>query len=107
MNRDEQEAAGIRSIDVPCRASVERFASGGESLVYNPLRDEASALNKTATEVWELCDGGLTVNGIAQVLGDRYGVDENLLLEDVTRVLEALRTRGLVDVRDGRTGSLP
>jgi len=85
------------------RRAIEAFASDGESLLYSSTRDEASALNRTATEIWELCDGTLTVKAIARVLGQRYGVGEADLLADVSAAVTTLRTRGLVDVT-GDTG---
>ncbi|HEU4925685.1 MAG TPA: PqqD family protein [Vicinamibacterales bacterium] len=83
---------------VPCQRTVEAFASDGEALLYSATRDEASALNRTATEIWELCDGTRTVGDIARALGKRYGVDEAYLLGDVTAAVTTLRARGLVDV---------
>jgi hypothetical protein len=87
----------IHAALVPRQRRVEAFASDGESLLYNATRDEASALNRTATEIWQLCDGSLSIGGIAQALGDRYGVGKDDLLEDVAAALLALRTRGLVE----------
>jgi pyrroloquinoline quinone biosynthesis protein D len=83
---------------IPRRRTVEAFASDGESLLYSAARDEASALNRTATEIWELCDGTKTIGAIAQALGQRYGVDEAHLLPDVAAAVAALRSRGLLDV---------
>jgi hypothetical protein len=86
---------------LPRRIAVEQFVQDGECLLYNPSRDEATALNRTATEVWSLCDGRLTLSGIAGVLGERYGVSDAMLLDDVTRVLVALRARGLIEFLPG------
>ena len=83
---------------VPCQRNVEAFASDGESLLYSATRDEASALNRTATEIWELCDGARSIGAIARALGQRYGVDEASLLDDVTAAITTLRARGLVDL---------
>jgi hypothetical protein len=83
---------------VPCQRKVEAFASKGESLLYSATRDEASALNRTATEIWELCDGTRSIGAIARALGQRYGVAEAYLLADVTAAVTTLRARGLVDV---------
>jgi hypothetical protein len=88
----------IHAAIVPCQRRVEAFASDGESLLYSAARDEASALNRTATEIWELCDGTKTIGAIARALGQRYGVDEAYLLADVTATVTTLRARGLVDV---------
>ena len=90
---------------VPRRATVEDFLSDGECLLYSSSRDEASALNRTATEIRQLCDGSLTVNGIAEILGERYGVEKNLLLEDISLALLALRARGLVEFPAGSGGT--
>jgi hypothetical protein len=88
---------------VPCRRPVETFAADGESLLYSVMRDQASALNRTATEIWELCDGTRTIAAIAHALGQRYGVDDAYLLDDVTAAVATLRSRGLVDLSgDGR-----
>ena len=86
---------------VPRRASVEGFQANGECVLYDPARDEASALNRTATEIWALCDGTLTVAAIAQVLGDRYGLDEGLFLDEVAAALRTMRDRGLVGLSPG------
>ena len=84
---DDADGAGdlmIHAAIVPRQRRVEAFASDGESLLYSAMRDEASALNRTATEIWELCDGTRTIGAIARALGQRYGVDEAYLLADVT-----------------------
>jgi hypothetical protein len=98
------EEAGVGKADVvangrslPRRIAVEELVQDGECLLYNPSRDEASALNRTATEVWSLCDGRLTLSGIAGVLGERYGVNDAMLVDDVALVLDALRARGLIE----------
>lgn len=83
---------------VPRQRRVEAFASDGESLLYSATRDEASALNRTATEIWELCDGTRTIAAIARALADRYGVGEEDLFADVAAAVTTLRARGLVDV---------
>ena len=95
----EDVVADGRSL--PRRIAVEEFVQDGECLLYHPSRDEASALNRTATEVWLLCDGRLTLSGITGVLGERYGVSDAMLLDDVARVLVALRERGLIEFLPG------
>jgi hypothetical protein len=72
---DEAAPAVERSIEraaIPSRAAVEAFEDEGECLLYNPARDQASALNRTATEVWHLCDASLTILDISEILGKRY-----------------------------------
>ena len=53
-------------------------------------------MNRSATEIWELCDGRLTIVAIARVLGERYQVDEALFVEEIAETLAALRARGLI-----------
>ena len=106
MTNAEDPSAGEEEVvaagrTLPRRIAVEEFVQEGECLLYNPTRDEASALNRTATEVWSLCDGRLTLRKIAGVLGERYGVTDTMLLEDVARVLAALRARGLIEFLPG------
>lgn len=88
-----------RSI-VPRRAKVEEFVSDGECLLYNCVRDQASVLNRTGTEIWELCDGSRSVSAIARTLAERYGVDEGLLVDDIAAAVSMFRERGLVEVAD-------
>jgi hypothetical protein len=98
---DDADGAGdllIYTAIIPSQRPVEAFASDGESLLYSSTRDEASALNRTATEIWELCDGTRTIGAIARALSQRYGVDEAHLVADVTAAVTTLRARGLVDV---------
>jgi hypothetical protein len=89
--REKGRGADGRSL--PRRIAVEEFVQEGECLLYNPSRDEASALNHSDRSLvavrWPL-----TLSGIAQVLGERYGVNDAMLLEDVAQVLEGLRARG-------------
>ena len=99
--RDDNDGGGdlmIHAAVVPRQRWVEAFASDGESLLYSAMRDEASALNRTASEIWELCDGTRSIGTIARALGQRYGVDETYLLVDVMAAVTTLRARGLVDV---------
>lgn len=87
----------IDGTSVPRRVCVEEFAQDGECLLYSAVRDEASALNRTATEIWQLCDGLQSIGAIAAVLATRYGVGEELMLDDVASALKALHARGLIE----------
>jgi coenzyme PQQ synthesis protein D (PqqD) len=90
---------------VPRRVPVEDYAADGERLIYNAARDEASALNRTAGEIWELCDGTATIATIAAALGERYRVAADVLLSDVIDALAALMARGLVECHTGSPAS--
>jgi coenzyme PQQ synthesis protein D (PqqD) len=83
---------------IPRQGRVEAFAHDGECLLYSAVCDSAFALNRTASEIWELCDGTRTIAAIARLLGDRYAVDAQLLIEEVATVVATLRARHLIDV---------
>lgn len=104
MATDRLQAAGtcVTGAAVPRRLPVEDFASEGECVLYVPARDEACTLNRTATEVWSLCDGARDAGEIARALGDRYGLDAALLVEDVSAVLTLLQARGVIELSHGR-----
>ena len=82
---------------VPRPACVEAFAQDGECLLYSAVLDQASALNRTATEIWQLCDGLQSAAVIAAVLATRYGVDAESMLDEVVGALGALHARGLIE----------
>jgi hypothetical protein len=84
-------------------SAVDEFVSDGECLLYSAVRDQASVLNRTSTEIWQLCDGARTIGDITRTLAGRYGVDEGLLLGDVAAAVSMLCERGLVEV----TGAAP
>jgi hypothetical protein len=83
---------------VPRRVTVEEFVSEGECLVYIPALDHASALNRSATEIWALCDGTKSIRSIVRTLADRYGLDEELLLDDIASTVSMLCERGLIEL---------
>jgi hypothetical protein len=102
FERDGSEDAPLDPTLVPRRAPVEDFVADGECLLYSAVRDEAATLNRTATEIWELCDGTRSIRSIARTLGERYSVDEMLLLDDVAAAIAVLRSRGLVNISQQR-----
>lgn len=85
---------------VPRRSKVDEFVADGECLLYSPARDAAIVLNRSSTEIWELCDGSRSIRSIARMLGERYGVDEELLLDDILAAVSMFREHGLVEVAD-------
>ena len=62
----------------------------GEFIVYDKPTEHAHCLNKTAWDVWQLCDGNTTVAAMIQKLGP--GSDEPVWLS-----LERLEKAGLLD----------
>jgi hypothetical protein len=93
----------IDGASIPRGTCVEELAQDGECLLYCAIRDEASALNRTATEIWQLCDGVQSIRAIAGVLAGRYAVDMDVMLEEVVRAVGAFHARGLIELGRVRT----
>lgn len=75
---------------------------GDERLVYCPKLEMGISLNRFAIEIWDLCDGERTLLDIAQVLGQRLGIDDPSVLEelvsDVNATLLQFAELGLVEI---------
>jgi pyrroloquinoline-quinone synthase len=57
------------------------------------------SLNRTAAEIVELCTGELDVSEIVSVLSSRHEVERSRVEPGVWRMLEALRSRALLEAR--------
>jgi hypothetical protein len=53
-------------------------------------------LNASAAEVWALCDGGSSIDEIAQALADAHPEEADLIGDDVHRTVGKLAELGLV-----------
>lgn len=74
----------------PRRSLVtEEHDIGDERLVYCPKLEIGIALNRSAIEIWDLCDGERTLLDIAQVLGQRLGIDDPSVLEELVSDINA------------------
>ena len=65
-------------------------------VLYNPTRDTAHILNKTAAAVWWLCDGEQAPEDICAELANLYGMEPAAVRPDVEEVLAGFREAGLV-----------
>ena len=72
----------------------------------SPLYDDVGQLlillNTGATKVWELCDGGATVDDIVHALAEAHPDESALIAQDVRQTVRKLAELGLV-VRATRT----
>lgn len=89
----------VSHVTIPARLAVEECVDGGECLVYCASRDEASVLNRTAREVWMLCDGTHDVAAIGRELARRYGVPPGWLIDEVRMVIRQLHARALIELQ--------
>jgi Coenzyme PQQ synthesis protein D (PqqD) len=55
-------------------------------------------LNPTATLIWQKCDEGLSAPQMAQLLAQKYEIEEDVARKDVVETLEKLKALNLVVV---------
>lgn len=68
----------------------------GEMVVLDRQRGFVHQLNKTATFIWERCDGEHTAADIAGSLCENFAVDRSTALNDTIQAMDELRKLALV-----------
>jgi len=69
---------------------------GDEHLFYDKSGDRMHVLNRSARDIYGLCDGSRTLEQIAAAVVERYGVDEARALEDVRSTVDQLVAIGVL-----------
>lgn len=64
--------------------------------LFHPVSGEAVVLNATASDIWRLSDGELTVEELTATLARAYGVDPQSIEHEVGEAVAHLRSRGLL-----------
>lgn len=59
-------------------------------------------LNKTASFIWELCDGSLEINEMAEKLHERFDVSFKNAQTDIYNTIEELTMAGIVKKAKGK-----
>lgn len=65
--------------------------------VFDPTTGRVAFLNRTASDVLSLADGGTSVVEIATALALAYGVAADDILDDIRSALESLRSAGAIE----------
>jgi len=78
------------------RPDVRTRLVDGELVVLDRERDLIHQLNKTATYIWQQCDGQHTAATIAGQVCEAFEVDEPTALKDVFDILTRLQNLDLV-----------
>ena len=74
---------------------------GRETLLYSAEGKAIHVLNPTAKLIWELCDGGHTIEEMEQVIRTRFSIPDNHnVAEDIQHTLEVFVTKGIVEKKD-------
>lgn len=81
----------------PTRASeTASRVFGNDGVVISPKEGIVRMLNPTATRIWQLADGSRSVEEIAAVLADEYGIQPEHAFRSTTRFLAELSERELI-----------
>lgn len=68
----------------------------GDISLYDPQREKVLVLNGTASDVWLLCDGDHTVEGIVELLSAAYGIDGGQIAADVESTIDQFIEEGFL-----------
>lgn len=90
--------------------TVNRMAQA-EDVIWRRIGDEVvvikddglatHVLNKTAAHIWEMCDGGCTVDEITTNLCERFDVSYEVASVDVREIIEKLTQLGIMNQIEG------
>jgi hypothetical protein len=95
---DPQFTAAIDAAFAPAR-SPDAFAVflDGEAVILDERLDRLHLLNHTATLLWQLFDGAVTLTELASELGDELHLDAGVVLEDLVTITRHLGEEGLLE----------
>ena len=71
----------------------------GRISIYNPRTEEVVSLNGTASAVWSLSTGDLSLNQIVEALAQTYSISAHDIRPDVVSAVDRLLAHGLIRVR--------
>jgi hypothetical protein len=69
----------------------------GQTVIILPRKGQVMVLNETGRQVWDLSDGTLSVEEIAQRMAEEYGVDAVRARADVESLYRELLDEGVVE----------
>lgn len=91
--------AGPKPIGPPAAGVLEREIDGCLALL-SPSEERVLLLNETASDVWRLVDGQLTLDGIVDLLARAYDVDADLIYQDIERTVTLFAENDLLVISD-------
>lgn len=80
----------------PPAAQVIETDVQGDLGLYDARQERVLILNRTASDVWLLCDGHHTPEEIVRILARSYNASPDDIRGDVERTLERFRTEGFL-----------
>lgn len=68
----------------------------GRACLLSPSTREVVLLNQTASDVWYLCDGDLTLDEVVDRLAQAYDTEPSVIRDDVTDAVRRFVDAGLL-----------
>ena len=97
--------SNLNGLRLKRRASVQSRLVEGEMIVLDREHDLIHQFNKTATFIWNHCDGQQSASKIANAVCENFEVDEATAIKEVIEILERLQNLRLVG--DDQTDDKP
>ena len=83
---------------IPRRAALVRLEQVGDDLLlYHPGLTKALHLNRTASLIWQLCDGHRSAQEIGVLLAEAFGGTEGHVAEAVETILQQFADEGVIE----------
>lgn len=76
--------------------SVNESALDGEIVILDAATGNYYGLDETGSRIWELLKKYNEIESIVKAMLEEYEIDEKILRDDITKFLNALRSKGLV-----------
>jgi Coenzyme PQQ synthesis protein D (PqqD) len=89
-------SSNLNGLRLQRRTGVQSRLVEGEMIVLDREHDLIHQFNKTATFIWEHCDGQQSAAEIANALCENFEVDEATALKEVIETLERLQNLRLI-----------
>ena len=89
-------SSNLNGLRLKHRTGVQSRLVEGEMVVLDREHDSIHQLNKTATFIWEHCDGQQSAAEIAKAVCENFDVDEATAIKGVIETLERLQSLRLI-----------
>ena len=94
--REAIMSSGLSGLRLKRRPGVRSKLVDGEMIVLDREKDLIHQFNKTATFIWERCDGDRSAAEIAHEICENFEVDEPTAVREVIETLRRLQNLELV-----------
>jgi len=69
----------------------------GETVALDRRNGLIHQFNQTASHIWELCDGKMSMKEIVENFSETFDVDSSVATKDVTAIVKQLKELNLLD----------